>query len=202
MSRAALLRFPPGRATLLPMADALDQERVSAAADETIDKILLAAASWAAEAPAALTPAIRAVCVRLAEMVADQRHYLAPLPEPQESTRRAVLILVAERLRTGAVATELKPHLDTLAALELRATGSWSLVQSPLSEWQQTAIDYLGRQARDLGEEGSVDEYWADDVVAGIIASVKGLIGADDLHTRIESQYAGDGRPPRPDERR
>ena len=26
-------------------------------------------------------PAIRAVCIRLAEMVADQRHYLAPLPE-------------------------------------------------------------------------------------------------------------------------
>ena len=32
-------------------------------------------------------PAIRAVCIRLAEMVADQRHYLAPLPEPQESER-------------------------------------------------------------------------------------------------------------------
>ena len=77
MTGATLLRFASGRATLHPMADALDQERISAAADETIDKILLAAASWAAEAPPALTPAIRAVCVRLAEMVADQRHYLA-----------------------------------------------------------------------------------------------------------------------------
>lgn len=184
------------------MADALDQARIAAAADETIDKILLAAASWAAEAPATLTPAIRAVCVRLAEMVADQRHYLAPLPEPQESTRRAILILVAERLRSGPIAQELKSHLDALAALELRATGSWSLVPSAVSEWQQTAIDYLDRQAGDLHETDHVDEYWADDVVAGIIASVKGLIGADDLHTRIESQYAGDGRPPRPDDRR
>jgi len=179
------------------MPDALDREQISAAADETIEKILLAAASWAAEAPPTLTPAIRAVCVRLAEMVADQRHYLAPLPEPQESTRRAVLILVAERLRKGPVAVELKVHLDALAALELRATGSWSLVQSPLSARQQTAIDYLDSQAAALPDDGRTDEYWADDVVAGIIASVKGLIGADDLHTRIETQYANGGRPPR-----
>ena len=181
------------------MQDALDSKQISAAADETITKILLAAASWAAEAPPALTPAIRAVCVRLAEMVADQRHYLAPLPEPQESTRRAVLILVAERLRSGPVAKELKPHLDALAALELRATGSWSLVPSALADWQQTAIDYLDRQATTLPDDGRTDEYWADDVVAGIIASVKGLIGADDLHTRIETQYANGGRPPRDD---
>ncbi len=200
MTGATLLRFASGRATLHPMADALDQERISAAADETIDKILLAAASWAAEAPPALTPAIRAVCVRLAEMVADQRHYLAPLPEPQESTRRAVLILVAERLRNGPVVRELKPHLDALAALELRATGSWSLVPSAVSEWQQTAIDYLDRQAATLEERSGIDEYWADDVVAGIIASVKGLIGADDLHTRIEKQYAGGGRPRQPEQ--
>jgi hypothetical protein len=177
------------------MTDALDQERISAAADDTIGKILLAAASWAAEAPPALTPAIRAVCVRLAEMVADQRHYLAPLPEPQESTRRAILILVAERLRSGPVAKELQPHLDALAARELRATGSWSLVPAAVAEWQQTAIDYLDHQASEVQEVTAVDQYWADDVVAGIIASVKGLIGADDLHTRIESQYAGGGRP-------
>ncbi len=179
------------------MPDALDKDQISAAAAETIDKILLAAASWAAEAPVALTPAIRAVCVRLAEMVADQRHYLAPLPEPQESTRRAVLILVAERLRSGPVALELKTHLDALAALELRATGSWSLVPAAVAEWQQTAIDYLDRQAAALPDDGRTDEYWADDVVAGIIASVKGLIGADDLHTRIETQYANGGRPRR-----
>ena len=60
-------------------------------AEQRIADILRAAASWAREAPGALEPAIRAVCVRLAEMVADQRHYLAPLPEPQETERRAVL---------------------------------------------------------------------------------------------------------------
>ena len=51
-----------------------------AQADQRISEILRAAASWAREAPDALEPAIRAVCIRLAEMVADQRHYLAPLP--------------------------------------------------------------------------------------------------------------------------
>ena len=53
--------------------------------------------------PGALAPAIRAVCIRLAEMVADQRHYLAPLPEPQESERRTVLTIVADRLRSNPV---------------------------------------------------------------------------------------------------
>lgn len=189
------LRFAPKLATLPSMPDALDKQRLSAAADETIAKILRAAASWAAEAPAQLTPAIRAVCIRLAEMVADQRHYLAPLPEPQESERRAVLTLVAERLRAGPVAQELRTHLDALAELELRATGSWSLVPSAVTEWQQTAINYLERLAGALEGPDRPDMYWADDVVAGIIASVKGLIGADDLYSRIEAQYAGNGRP-------
>ena len=180
------------------MHDPHQQARLSAAADETIAQILTAAASWAREAPAELTPPIRAVCIRLAEMVADQRHYLAPLPEPQASMRSAMLSLVAERLRSGPIADELRPHLDTLSQMELRATGSWSLVASPVSEWQQTAIDYLQRQTAALGDN-TIDEYWADDVVAGIIASVKGLIGADDLHTRIETQYAGRGRPRRQD---
>lgn len=177
------------------MTDGPDKERIAGLANETIEKILRAATSWAAEAPAELTPAIRAVCVRLAEMVADQRHYLAPLPEPQESERKATLTLVADRLRTGPVARELRHHLDALAALELRATGSWSLVPSAMSEWQHTAIDYLYQQAGLLDAAARPDEYWADDVVAGIIASVKGLIGADDLYSRIEAQYAGKGRP-------
>ena len=71
-----------------------------AQADQRITDILRAADSWSKEAPGALTPAIRAVCIRLAEMVADQRHYLAPLPEPQESERRTVLSIVADRLRS------------------------------------------------------------------------------------------------------
>jgi hypothetical protein len=52
-----------------------------AQADQRIADILRAADSWSKEAPGALTPAIRAVCIRLAEMVADQRH-TAPLPQP------------------------------------------------------------------------------------------------------------------------
>jgi hypothetical protein len=170
-------------------------DRVAAAAEDTINKILRAAASWAREAPPELTPAVRAVCVRLAEMVADQRHYLAPLPEPQQAERQAVLSMIADRLRAAPIAGELRQHLDALSELELRATGSWSLVAAAQVEWQQTAIDYLDRQAATLPVESRPDEYWADDVVAGIIASVKGLIGADDLHARIEAQYAGRGRP-------
>jgi hypothetical protein len=191
------LRFPLGTATLRAMPDPLDRERVAEAAEDTIARTLNAADAWAREAPAELTAAIRAVCIRLAEMVADQRHYLAPLPEPQESERRAVLSLVADRLRNGPIALELKEHLDALAAMELRATGSWSLVASPLSQWQQTAIDYLTGLGNKLPGSERPDEYWSDDLVAGIIASVKGLIGADDLHARIEAQYAGNGRPPR-----
>ena len=51
------------------MAEPLDLTKLNAVADDKIRDILKAASSWAAEAPAALTPAIRAVCVRLAEMV-------------------------------------------------------------------------------------------------------------------------------------
>ncbi len=75
------------------MADSMDRKKLETLADTKVADILQAAASWAREVPPALTPAIRAVCVRLAEMVADQRHYLAPLPEPQESERAAILTL-------------------------------------------------------------------------------------------------------------
>jgi len=181
------------------MADGPDFDRISAIADERISGIFKAAASWAGEAPAPLTPSIRAVCVRLAEMVADQRHYLAPLPEPLESERRAVLMLVADRLRTGPASIELRSDLEGLAKMELRATGSWSLVAGAQAEWVQTAIDFLQQRRLEITTDDRPDEYWAEDVVAGIIASVKGLIGADDLHGTIERQYAGQGRPPRPD---
>jgi hypothetical protein len=177
------------------MADAMDQQKISTLADERIAAILRAAGSWATEAPSELTPAIRAVCVRLAEMVADQRHYLAPLPEPMESERRAVLTLVAEQLRTGPIAQELHEHLAALAELELRATGSWAVVATAQAEWQQTAIDYLQKKRVLLPEATRPDEYWAEDVVCGVIASIKGVIGADDLYARIEAQYAGGGRP-------
>src|SRR5215217_2256135 len=99
-----------------------------AQAEQRIADILRAADSWSREAPGALTPAIRAVCIRLAEMVADQRHYLAPLPEPQESERRTVLTMVADRLRSPRVTEGVEPHLKELEELELRSTGSWAMI--------------------------------------------------------------------------
>ena len=67
------------------MADSTQRPTPEAQAEQRIQEILRAADSWSREAPGALRPAIRAVCIRLAEMVADQRNYLAPLPEPQET---------------------------------------------------------------------------------------------------------------------
>ena len=160
-------------------------------ADQRIAEILRAAASWAREAPSALEPAIRAVCIRLAEMVADQRHYLAPLPEPQESERSALLTEIAERLRSAAVTGGIETHLQALAELELRSTGSWSLVAGAQSEWIETAIRYLEACGRQLPPAEQPDSYWADDVVAGIIASARALIGVDELHARTEARYSG-----------
>lgn len=171
------------------MEEGTDRPTVEAQAGEKVREILRAAASWAREAPPALTPAIRAVCVRLAEMVADQRHYLAPLPEPMESERRAVLARVAEHLRASEVTADISQHLKSLADLELRATGSWSLVTSAQAEWITTAIQYLEDAAAALPAAERPDPYWADDVAGGIIVSVKAIIGADDLLARTESQY-------------
>jgi hypothetical protein len=162
-----------------------------AQADQRIADILRAADSWSKEAPGALTPAIRAVCIRLAEMVADQRHYLAPLPEPQESERRTVLTIVADRLRSSPVTTGVDHHLKALEELELRSTGSWSTVASAQTEWITTAIRYLETCAGKLPAGERPDPYWADDVVAGIIASARALIGVDELHARTEARYSG-----------
>ena len=38
------------------------------------------------------------------------------------------------------------------------------------------------------------DPYWSEDVVAGVIASVRAVLGVDDLHARTESQYPGGRR--------
>jgi hypothetical protein len=136
-------------------------------------------------------PPIRAVCIRLAEMVADQRHYLAPLPEPQETERRTVLSLVAERLRSKPVTEGVDEHLKALEELELRSTGSWATVASAQTEWITTAIRYLEGCASRLPAGERPDPYWADDVVAGVIASVRALIGVDELHARTEARYSG-----------
>jgi hypothetical protein len=173
------------------MSDSPRHPSPEAQAEQRIRDILRAADSWSKEAPGALTPAIRAVCIRLAEMVADQRHYLAPLPEPQESERRTVLTIVADRLRSSPVTEGLIPHLKELEEMELRSTGSWSMVASAQTEWITTAIRYLEACAAKLPADERPDPYWADDVVAGIIASARALIGVDELHARTEARYSG-----------
>lgn len=176
--------------------ESLDRRKLEAQADAKVADILRAAASWARDVPAGLTPAIRAVCVRLAEMVADQRQYLAPLPEPQESERAATLTLTAERLRKPPVTTGIERLLQELADRELRSTASWSLVEGAQAEWIATAIGFLESMGRELPPDQRPDPYWADDVVAGIIASVRAVIGIDELHARTEARYSGGHRRP------
>lgn len=173
------------------MVDPVQRRKMDGEADEKVRDIMRAASSWSKEAPPALTPPIRAVCVRLAEMVADQRHYLAPLPEPQESERGELLTGIAERLRSTAAIEGIEPFLDELSELELRATASWSLNAAAQSEWIATAIQFLERKAAELPAADRPDPYWADDMVAGVIASVRALIGVDELHARTEARYSG-----------
>ena len=182
------------------MADSTRRPTPDAQADQRIREILRAADSWSREAPRALMPSIRAVCIRLAEMVADQRHYLAPLPEPQETERRTVLSMVAERLRSKPVTEGVEHHLRELEELELRSTGSWAVVASAQTEWITTAIRYLESCAARLPPGERPDSYWADDVVAGVIASVRALIGVDELHARTEARYSGPVKRVSPDE--
>jgi hypothetical protein len=182
------------------MADSTRRPSPDAQADQRITEILRAAESWSREAPRALMPAIRAVCIRLAEMVADQRHYLAPLPEPQETERRTVLSMVADRLRSKPVTDGVELHLKELEELELRSTGSWAMVASAQTEWITTAIRYLESCAARLPAGERPDPYWADDVVAGVIASVRALFGVDELHARTEARYSGPVRRISPEE--
>lgn len=181
------------------MAVPVDRAKLSAQADKIVADILKAAASWAREVPPALTLPICAVCVRLAEMAADQRHYLAPLPEPQETERKTTLELVAEKLRSPTITHEIEKHLQELAERELRVTGSWSLVPDSQTAWVTTAVQYLEACGATLSPDQRPDPYWADDVAGGIVVSVKAILGTDDLHVRIESQYAG-GKRPQPQE--
>lgn len=176
------------------MTAPVDRTKLAAQADLIVADILKAASSWAREVPADLTLPIRAVCVRLAEMAADQRHYLSPLPEPQETERRTVLELVAETLRSERVVKDIAKHLEDLAERELRVTGSWSLVPDSQAAWVTTAVQYLETCGLKLPEVERPDPYWADDVAGGIVMSVKAILGTDDLHVRIESQYAGGKR--------
>jgi hypothetical protein len=124
-------------------------------------------------------------------MVADQRHYLSPLPEPQETERATILTLTAERLRGKPVTEGIEQLLQDLADIELRATGSWATNEGAQAQWIATAIRFLEGRASALPPDQRPDPYWADDVVAGIIASVRALIGVDELHARTEARYSG-----------
>jgi hypothetical protein len=159
--------------------------------DERVAVILRAAASWAKEAPTALAPPVRAVCIRLAEMVADQRHYLAPLPEPQDSERQAVLAGVAQRLASAPVTSGLEQELAALTELELKSTGSWAIKPAAQAEWVNTAIRFLESRSNSLTGNDKPDPYWAEDVVAGLIASVRALLGVEELHARADAVNPG-----------
>lgn len=145
-------------------------------ADERVTQILRAADSWAADAPAPLTPAVRAVCLRLAEMIADARHEHLLNPEPLDPDAGLALDLIAKRLRSPATTRGLEEELEALSALELRATGSWAVVPSAQSEWTATAIAYLEQRAASLPPADRPGDYWADDLVAGVIASLRALV--------------------------
>lgn len=160
-------------------------------ADAKLADIRRAAESWAREAPEALRDPVRAVCVRLAEMVADQRHYLAPLPTVQEGERAQMLAFLVKKLGNRPAMQGIEGELKSLTELELRSTGSWSLIPSAQAQWIQTATQFLEERTRTLPKESRPDPYWADDVVAGVIASVKAVIGVDELHARTESHFGG-----------
>ena len=165
-----------------------------AQADQLFQSILKAAAGWAREAPAALQPPVRAVCIRMAEMVADQRNFFAPLSASQEAERSQILELVAKRLANAAVSEGLEKQLTALTEMELKSTASWALVPSAQGEWVNTAVSYLETCARGIPEDERPDPYWADDVVAGVVASVRAVLGIDELQARTETQYPGGRR--------
>lgn len=139
-------------------------------------QILRAADSWSAEVPEALSPAVRAVCLRLAEMIADARHHHLDAPEPLEADAAEALALVAERLREPGTIRGVEGELEALTEMELRPTGSWATVPSAHAEWTSTAIRYLEQRAATLAPPDRPGEYWADDLVAGVIASVRALV--------------------------
>ena len=158
-------------------------------AEVRVTEILRAAASWAREAPTDLTPAITAVTLRLAEMIADRRHYRV---DPGSLGPEAdFLDRVAELLRGEAATRGLAAELDALGELELRTTASWAAVPAAHAEWAAVAVDYLAARSARITGPDRPDPYWADDVVAGITASVRAILGVDELHARTEAQFQG-----------
>ena len=170
------LPFEVGSANLHSMADILPKRTPQTIADERVTQILKAADSWASDVPAPLTPSVRAVCIRLAEMIADARHEHRPNPDQLDPDALQALDLIAARLRSPATIRGLEGELEALSALELRATGSWAVVPSAQSEWTATAIAYLEQRAATLPASEHPGDYWADDLVAGVIASIRALV--------------------------
>jgi hypothetical protein len=176
------------------MSSPSERRPPEAQAEQLVESILKAAKGWAREAPAALQPAVRAVTIRLGEMVSDQRNYFAPLSAAQEAERTQTLALVAKRLSSIGVAEGLQKEFAALTELELKSTGSWALVPTAQADWGSTAIRYLENAAKALPEADRPDPYWADDVVAGVLASVRAILGVDEMHARTEAQYPGGRR--------
>jgi len=143
---------------------------------ERVAQILRAAEGWASDAPPELAPAVRAVFLRLAEMIADARHQHLLTPEPLDPDAVAVLDLVAEKLRAPETMRGIEAELEALTAMELRSTGSWTAVPSAQFEWTSTAVHYLELRAAGLTESDRPDRDWADDLVAGVIASIRSLV--------------------------
>jgi hypothetical protein len=85
----------------------------------------------------------------------------------------------------------VEKELAALTEIELKSTGSWALVPSAQAEWITTAIRFLEGCAQRLPAAERPDPYWAEDVVAGVIASVRAVIGIDELHARTEARYSG-----------
>ena len=113
-----------------------------------------------------------------------------------QGERTLLLNTIAGKLRSKAVTSGIEEHLKGLEELELRSTGSWAIVASAQNEWVTTAIQYLEGRASELPAADRPDPYWADDVVAGIIASVRALIGIDELQARTESGFRGPRKEP------
>jgi len=158
------------------MADILPRRTPDSIADERVAQILRAAQAWASDVPAALAPAVRAVFLRLAEMIADARHQHLLTPEPLDPEAVRVLDLVAGKLRGPEMMQGIEVELEALTAMELRSTGSWNAVPSAQFEWTSTAIQYLEQRAEGLPASERPDAYWADDLVAGVIASIRSLV--------------------------
>ena len=130
-----------------------------AQADQLVGQILKAAHGWAREAPEALRPHVRAVCIRLGEMIADQRNSFAPLPEPQEAERAEVLALVASQLASAGAAEGVERQLQMLSETELRSTSSWALQPGAQSEWTTTAIGFLEEASQVLSPDERPDPF-------------------------------------------